>query len=88
MKIRIIIMLALVLAFTGCTSFHFGLSQSKGLQISIKGAPPTLYKILSVEKETGSGFDLFHFQAEGAEDDELEDDEAAPADPEDGGNDD
>jgi len=53
---------------TGCTSFDFQLSQTEGLHIQVKGAPPTLYKLVSYEK-TGEekAFDLFHFQAEGAE---------------------
>ncbi len=71
MKIRIVIMLALVVVFTGCTSFQFGLSQADGLQIKIQSAPPTLYKIISYEKDGGPAFDLFHFQAEGAEEEPV-----------------
>ena len=75
MKIRIIIMLALAsLALTGCTSFKFQISQEKGILIEMKGAPPTLYKLVSYDKTSDDvkAFDLFHFQAEGAEAQEPE----------------
>ena len=40
----------------------------------MKGAPPTLYKLVSYDKTSDDvkAFDLFHFQAEGAEEEEPE----------------
>ena len=45
----------------GCTSFTF---EGYGAKLEIKGAPPTLYKIGSYDKDDYSkAFDFFHFES-------------------------
>lgn len=53
----------ILMTLTGCGSLEFALSQGEGFRFKATGLAPTVTKLISVQKENGTGFDLYHSQS-------------------------